>query len=114
MDGSTVPKGVATGHPQTPAAKAKPDPQNLADLRPAIGRLVERALVLAGVSKQEAAYRMHYSDAGTVSRWCNGIERPLFDKLFTIAGFQAAYVQAIAEQHPDFEVTTEIKIRRVA
>jgi len=86
----------------------------LADLRPLIGQLIERALTLAGISKQDAAWRMNYSDAATVSRWCSGTERPAFDKLFTIDGFKAAYMLALAEQDPQIETTTVITIRRIA
>lgn len=97
-------------HPQMAKADRKP----LADLRPKIGQLVDRALVLAGVSKQDAAYRMQYADAGTVSRWCSGLERPAFDKLFTIDGFEAAYVQAIAERNPRIRVQTTITLEKSA
>lgn len=95
-------------------SEAKTDRKELADLRPVIGSLVDRALVLAGISKQEAAYRMHYANQGTVSRWCSGLERPAFDKLFTLAGFKTAYVLAIAEGDSQIEVTTAITIKRVA
>jgi len=95
-------------------ADSEADRKPLADLRPAIGRLVDRALVLAGVTKQDAAYRMQYADQGTVSRWCSGLERPAFDKLFTIDGFKAAYVLAIAEQDAAIHVKTIIEIERTA
>jgi hypothetical protein len=94
--------------------EAKADPQKLADLRPVIGRLVERALELLGLTKQEAAYRLQYADAGTISRWCSATERPLFDKLFTLDGFDVAYVRAIAERNPRIDVDTVITIRKIA
>jgi hypothetical protein len=93
-------------------AEAKADRQELADLRPVIGRLVERAITLMGISKQQAAFAMHYADAGAVSRWCSGTERPLFDKLFALQGFVPAYLTAIAEDDPSIDITTTIKIRR--
>lgn len=100
--------------PQMLRAEHEGDRKKLADLRPAIGRLVERAFQLMGITKQEAAFRLLYDDQGTISRWCSGRERPLFDKLFTIDGFEAAYVQAIAERNPHIDVTTAITIRRIA
>jgi hypothetical protein len=105
-------------HPQMLRAglrsSAKADRKPLADLRPVVGQLVERALVLAGISKQVAAYEMHYADQGTVSRWCSGLERPAFDKLFALDGFRAAYVLAIAEADEQMDATTVITIRRSA
>lgn len=113
---ATLAKSIAAAHPQMLRAdlrtEAKPDRKKLADLRPEIGKLVARALELAGVSKQDAAHRMDYSDAGTVSRWCSGTERPAFDKLFQIQGFEIAYVCAIAERNQAIEVTTVITIPR--
>ena len=95
-------------------SEANADRKPLADLRPVIGLLVDRALVLAGISKQDAAYRMNYADQGTVSRWCSGLERPAFDKLFTMDGFDVAWVLAMAERNARIETTTVITIRRSA
>lgn len=111
---SIVNDRLADLHPQMLRARGEADRKKLADLRPVVGRLVERALELAGLSKQETAFAMGYSDAGTISRWCSGVERPLFDKLFTVPGFQDAYVLALAEGNPRMEVETIVKIRRVA
>jgi hypothetical protein len=94
---------------------AKADRKPLADLRPVIGRLVDRALVLADISKQVASADMGYADQATVSRWCSGVERPAFDKLFTLPGFEVAWVLAIAERNKgQIEATTVITIRRIA
>lgn len=82
------------------------------DQRRAVGRDVERAIVLMGITKQEAAFRMRYDDSGVVSRWCSGRERPLFDKLYALKGFKAAWVIAIAEQTPELEAETFVRVRR--
>lgn len=109
---------LAGAHPQMLRvglrSEAKADRKPLADLRPAIGRLVNRALQLMNLTKQEAAYEMDYADAGTISRWCAGTERPAFDKLFTLDGFARAYVLAIAEQDPHLEAYTTIRMVRSA
>jgi hypothetical protein len=109
---------LAGVHPQMLRADSEGDRKNLADLRPVIGRLVERAFEVMSprLTKQDAAYRMGYRDAGTVSRWCAGTERPSFDKLFAIAGFSRALLLAMAEaeQDPAIDVTTTITLRRVA
>ena len=117
---STIPDRLAGVHPPMLRAELRPeakaDRKDLADLRPVIGRLVERAFELMSprLTKQDAAFRLHYDDQGTISRWCSGKERPLFDKLFTIEGFKIAYVLALAEQDPAIDVTTTITLRRVA
>ena len=105
---------LADVHPQMLRAEGEGRRKELADLRPVIGELVSRALQLAGVTKQEAAFRMRYSDPGTVSRWCSGVERPAFDKLFTIEGFEVAWVLAIAERNRGIVVETVVRIRRRA
>lgn len=105
---------LAGVHPQMLRAGIEGDRKKVADLRPVIGRLVERALELAELTKQDAAYRMGYRDAGTISRWCSAVERPLFDKLFTLDGFEAAWMLALAERNPKMEVETIVKIRRTA
>lgn len=86
--------------------------KKLADLRPFIGKLVERALELLGITKQDAAFRMGYSDAGTISRWCSGTERPALDKLFAIDGFRVALVLALAECTEELEAETVVRVPR--
>jgi hypothetical protein len=114
MADSIVKDRLAGVHPQMVRAQSETERKKVADLRLVVGRLVERALELAGLSKQETAFAIGYSDAGTISRWCSGIERPLFDKLFTVPGFQEAYVLALAEGNPRMDVETIVTIRRVA
>lgn len=109
----------AAFHPQMLRAglrsEAKADRKELADLRPTIGGLVARSFQLMGISKQEAAYAMHYEDPGTISRWCSGTERPAFDKLFTLDGFEVAWMLAIAERNQSsVKATTVITIERIA
>jgi hypothetical protein len=111
---STIADRLASVQPQMLRAGGEADRNKLADLRAVIGQLVGRTFELMGITKQDAAYRMQYSDAGTISRWCSGTERPLFDKLFTIDGFEIAYVLAIAERNQAIEVDTVITIRRTA
>lgn len=80
----------------------------------AVAKDVERALEVAGISKQEAAYQLGYADPGVVSRWCSGVERPLFDKLFALDGFLEAFIQVLAQHSPTMEVETLVRIRRRA
>lgn len=80
----------------------------------AVGRAVERALELLGMTKQEAAFAMGYTDAGTVSRWCSASERPLFDKLFGIERFEECYIVALAEKNARMQVEMIVTIRRTA
>lgn len=95
-------------HPQMLKAQSEGDRKKF------VGRWVERAFELMGLKKQDAAWRMGYSDSGVVSRWCSGTERPLFDKLIAIDGFEDAWLLALAERNPHAEVTTQIRLPRVA
>ena len=103
---------LAGVHPKMLAIDGDVDRKKVADLRRRIGQLVERALTIAGVTKQEAAFAMGYRDAVAISRWCAGVERPLFDKLFTLADFEWAWIVALAERNPAMETETVVKIRR--
>ena len=76
----------------------------------AVGQSVERALEIAGIQKQDAAGRMGYSDQGTVSRWCSGLERPHFDKLFELDGFEVAWMKARAERNQRIKARTVFEI----
>ena len=80
----------------------------------AVGRRVERTFEILGITKQEAAHDMGYTDPSTVSRWCSGTETPKFDRLETIVGFEGAYTLALAEKNPDMEVEHVIRLRRRA
>jgi transcriptional regulator with XRE-family HTH domain len=95
-------------HPKMLRADGESDRKKL------VGRRVERALSLARLTQQEAAYAMGYADQGVVSRWCSGLERPHFDKLYALDGFTIAWVLALAEGTPEIDVETTIRIRRVA
>lgn len=103
---------LADVHPQMLRVESETDCKKLAELRVVVGRLVERAFELMGITKQDAAYRMGYTDAGTVSRWCSGTERPLFDKLIAIDGFEEAWVLALAARCSRIDVETVVRIRR--
>jgi hypothetical protein len=87
----------------------------LADDAMAIGRVIERALVLAGLSKQDAAFKMGYgTNQAPLSRWIAGIETPQFAKLFALVELRAPLVMAFAESVQDIDVVTQVTIRRRA
>ena len=104
---TTLQKRLADVHPKMLRVDGEGDRKKL------VGRDVERALALLGVSQKDAAYRMGYSDQGTVSRWCAGTERPHFDKLEQIDGFEEAYMKAKAERNPRVRMRTVIEIEDV-
>lgn len=116
----TVAERLVSVHPKSVAAhlhgEANPDRNPLAeqDWRERIGRTIERALLLAELTKQELSYAMGYADQSALSRWIAGVERPLFDKLFAVDRFYDSWVIALAERNPRLEVVTEIRVRRVA
>jgi hypothetical protein len=104
---TTVTDRLADVHPQMLRMESE-------GARKKIGLLVERAIELLHLTKQDVAFRLHYSDAGVISRWCTAVERPLFDKLWSLDGFDGALVLAIAEGNPRIEVSTIVTIRRTA
>lgn len=110
----TVTERLASVHPQMLRVESESTSKKLADAKRAIGHSVARALEIAGITKQQAAYDMGYQDAGTVSRWCSGLERPHFDKLFTLPRVEDAWILARAECNPHIVVETVVKIPRVA
>jgi hypothetical protein len=83
------------------------------DWKPLIGQAIERALVLANLSKQEASYAMGYSDQSALSRWLAGTERPQLDKLFAIDGLRQWIPVALAEV-AGAEIQTTVIVRRIA
>jgi hypothetical protein len=80
----------------------------------AIGRAIDRAITLSGLTKQDAAYRMGYQDQSAVARWISGVETPQLARLFAVPELRAPLVQALAELSSDVEVTTTITVRRRA
>ena len=104
-------------HPKMLRVEPSEECKKLAEaIREQIGRDVERCFAMLGLTKQDAAYRMGYSDPGVVSRWCSGTERPLFDKLFAIEDFEDAWILIRARRNPRVRVRTvmEFEERRIA
>lgn len=107
-------RGDGEGNPQRLGTRGETDPQELG--KRAIGRAIETALARANVTKQEAAYAMHYRDAGVIGRWLQGTETPQFAKLWMLGdGFRRELVIALAELAGDaVEISTQITVRRRA
>jgi hypothetical protein len=84
------------------------------DLKRPIGQAIERALVLADITKQDAAFRMGYEDQSALSRWIAGAETAQFARLFSIPELRGPLVIALAELSETVSVETTITIRRRA
>lgn len=84
------------------------------DLKRAIGQAIERAILIAGLTKQDVAFRMGYQDQSALARWISGTETPQFAKLFIIVELRGPMVIALAELSQTVEVETTIRIRRSA
>ena len=87
----------------------------LADMPRLLGQAIERAIVLAKLSKQDVAFRMGYSDQSALSRWIAGApgETPQFAKLFAIDELRQPLVVALAEL-AECQVETVIRTKRRA
>lgn len=116
--GTRLPAEVSAAHPKpldsVRPVMAKADCKALADWRRVIGERIERALILANLSKQEASFLMGYADQSTLSRWIAGVERAQMDRLFAIPQLRVPLVVAFAELAEGVQVSTTITIRQVA
>lgn len=113
---SKVTNQLAAVHPKMLASSIAPDRKPLAeaDWRRHIGQTIERALELAHLTKQEVSDSMGYADQSALSRWISAVERPHFDKLFSVDRFYDAWVIACAEANPRIEVETVVRVARIA
>ena len=85
----------------------------IADWRAEIGRCVERARVLSGLTLKEFAGVVG-RDVRQVGRWMNGEERAQLDAIFAVKELRGPLVIALAELSQVVDVETVIRIRRSA
>jgi hypothetical protein len=97
------------------ASLAKVDRKPLAeDWQLLQGKAIERAIVLACMTKQEVAYRMGYeNNQAPLSRWIGGTENPQFAKLFAIEELREPLCIALAQMAGAL-VSTRVEFRRSA
>jgi hypothetical protein len=77
-----------------------------------LGPVIERAIALAGMNKDQASDAMGYSDASTISRWISGAENPHLTRLWSVKALRAGLLMALAESARDqVEVETVFKVR---
>lgn len=95
-------------------AMAKADLQNLEPCwRQQVGRAIQRAFSLAGISQKEASALLGHKDQTQVCAWIAGRERPQFDALFAVEVLRQPLVMAIAELAGE-ETEIRIVLRRRA
>lgn len=94
---------------------AKADLKNLEKVwREEIGRAIQRTFAMAGVSQKEGAALLE-RDQAQVARWIAGAERAQIDTLFAVDALRHHLIIALAElAGAAVEVTTQIRVRRVA
>jgi hypothetical protein len=80
-----------------------------------IGRVLERALLIAGITKQDAAFRAGYGDnQSPISRWISGLETAQIGRLWDTLGpsFRRAFIVALAHDSGEgVEVRQVVTIR---
>ena len=83
------------------------------DWRRLVGRAIERALVLANLTKQEASHAMGYADQSKLSRWIAGDDTapPQFHKLLSIESLRPWIPVALAEVCASDECDVETTVR---
>jgi len=82
-------------------------------LAEAIGSAIERAIVLARMTKQDVAFQMGYRDQSALARWISGVETPQFAKLWQIEELRGPLVIALAEL-AECVIETVVKVKRSA
>lgn len=103
-------------HPQMLRSGSLVDPRESgeADRRRDVGQAFEWALDRARLTKQDAAFRMGYTDSGVMGRWVSGAERVQLDKLRLLGEpFFQEFVIALAQTCAGVEVKTQITLAKV-
>jgi len=82
--------------------------------RSEIGQAFEWALEQAHVAKQDAAYRMGYSEQSVISQWVSGRERVQMDKV-RLCGQRVwqEFLIALLQLDGGVEVKTQVLVSRV-
>jgi transcriptional regulator with XRE-family HTH domain len=79
----------------------------------AVGRVIERAKELSGLSLKEFADVVR-RDERQIARWFNASERPQFDAIFAVEALRQPLIQALAELAGNVVVETVVRMRRRA
>lgn len=101
-------------HPQMLRARSEAAPQLSGDaVKRELGQALEWALDRARITKQDAAFRMGYTDSGVIGRWISGVENMQLAKLRLIGdGFFQEFVIALAQTCAGVEVKTQITLQK--
>jgi hypothetical protein len=87
--------------------KAKVTVNELDGQAKVIGLLIAEALRHAGLTQQEASFRMGYADASKVARWVSGADVSSFlSRFLSVPELRRGFVIALAELRGD-DVTVE-------
>lgn len=105
---SEIPRRMAKADLRNPEM-----PAETADWRAQIGRALDRARLLAGMSLKEFADAIG-RDERQIARWINGTERPQLDAMFSVKELRGPMVVALAELSETVDVQTTITVRRTA
>jgi ribosome-binding protein aMBF1 (putative translation factor) len=89
------------------------------EMRRIVGQIVALARQRCGWSQKELIARIEDAtgklfDTGQIAKWESGVERPQFEFLFIVEPMRHQLVIAMASGLPDFEVVTELRLRRPA
>lgn len=79
-----------------------------------LGHVVDRAIHLAGRTKDQAAQEMGYANASLVSRWIANTEPFNLSRFWAVADFRSALIVALAEDANDaaIEVQRTVIVRK--
>lgn len=83
-------------HGQLSASLRKPEVAKPVDVKPLIGRAIQRAVTLAGMSNKEAAAHIGVNDS-QFGKWLSGNEPPQVHRVFAVVALRQPLVLALAE-----------------
>lgn len=80
-----------------------------------LGAVIDRAIALSGLTKDQASQVMGYANASLVSRWIANAEPPNLSRIWAAEELRAGFIAALAEHAGHaIEIETSIRIRRTA
>jgi len=112
------PKRIAAlegAHPQMLRVDSLPDPRQSGERhKRELGQALEWALDRSRIVKQDAAFRMGYTDSGVIGRWISGAENIQLIRLRLLGDdFFQEFVIALAQTCAGVEVKTLITLQKV-
>lgn len=78
-----------------------------------LGPVIERAIALSGMTKDQAADALGYADQSVLAKWIAGTENPQINRIWAAPALRPWFLLALAESaKEEIEVETTFRLRR--